>query len=480
MNKSIKNAALINIIGQYTGIIINIIFSAILSRILTPQEFGVVAVILVFTTFFSILSNMGLGSAIVQNRTISNEDYNSLFSLTIIIGLIVSILFIVLAYPISLIYQNSAYISIGILLSISLFFNTVNIVPASLLMKNHKFKVNSYRTISIGIVTSSITIFLAINGFSYYSIVIHSIIVSILTFTWNFFSSNIVFGFKVSKESIDKIKDFSKYLYAFSLINYFARNLDNLLIGRFLGDTQLGYYNRSYQLMLFPIQNLTHAITPVLHPILSEYQNDKKIIYDKYLTVLKLLSIIGVFVTVFSYFNSKEIVLILYGNQWEGSIKSFQWLSISIWFQMLTSSTGSLFQSIGDTKLLMKTGILTTTIIVLGIILGIIAKNIDIIALTVSLSYIIVFIFTFISLIKFGFNYSFINFIKQFRVDLVNISVVFIFKHNFYNFIIIDNLILSTISKFMSISILYIFLLIITKQFRYVYLILPSLKKKGN
>lgn len=81
-----------------------------------------------------------------------------------------------------------------------------------------------------------------------------------------------------SYSSIKKIQNYSSFQFLFNFINYFTRNLDNILIGKFLGASTLGYYDKSYKLMLYPVQNLTNVITPVLHPVLSEYQNQKDII----------------------------------------------------------------------------------------------------------------------------------------------------------------------------------------------------------
>lgn len=101
--QSIKNAALINIVGKYSGIVISLIYSAILGRILSPQEFGIVAVILVFTTFFSLFANMGIGPAVIQNKTMNHNDNRSIFALTLYLGIIISILFSIISYPISLV-----------------------------------------------------------------------------------------------------------------------------------------------------------------------------------------------------------------------------------------------------------------------------------------------------------------------------------------------------------------------------------------
>lgn len=473
--QSIKTAAIINIIGKYSSVLINLIYLGILSRILTPQEFGVVAVIMVFIAFFTLFANAGIGPAIIQNKELKDGDLESIFAFTIYIGIAISVIFSLLSYPISLFYSNKAYIGIGLLLSIALFFNTANIVPNAILFKEHKFKMIAFRTISVSIISAIPTVFAALAGLSYYSIVLHSILVALLTFIWNISTSKLKIGFKVKKASINKIKEFSKFQYGFSIINYFSRNLDNLLIGKFIGDTELGLYNKSYQIMQYPVQYLTQAITPVLHPILSVYQNKKDIIYSKYLNILKILSILGVFVMVFAYFASYEIITLIFGDQWGGSVRSLQFLSLSIWSQMLTSSTGTIFQSLNRTKLLMITGALNSFNIVIFIVIGLIIGNIESVAYMVSIAYILVFFQAFFILIKFGFEKSFLQFLKEIIIDIANLVILFSIMLLLNPLLQFQSLIINAGIKFSILSITYLILLLVTKRYKY---ILDIIRKK--
>lgn len=86
---------------------------------------------------------------------------------------------------------------------------------------------------------------------------------------------------------------------SFSFVNYFTRNLDKLLIGRVIGLQTLGYYEKSYRLMLLPLQNITSVITPVMHPIFAEFQDNLKMQRDRYLGIVRLLALIGFPLSVF-------------------------------------------------------------------------------------------------------------------------------------------------------------------------------------
>lgn len=262
------------------------------------------------------------------------------------------------------------------------------------------------RTVVITLISGIITIILAYLKFKYFAIVINSILIAFFTFIFNFWSSNIKFKLVLNKGSLIKIRGYSTYQFAFSFINYFSRNLDNLLIGKVLGQAALGFYDKAYKLMLYPVGNLTHIINPVLHPILSDYQNDKKYIYFQYKRIVKILSLLGVFVTIYCFFAAEEAILIMFGEQWGNSIPTFKILSLTIWTQMIMSSSGTIFQLLGETKVLFKSGIITTCINVIGIIIGLLLGNIESVAFMILLTFSINFIITFIILIQQVIEYT--------------------------------------------------------------------------
>ena len=110
-------------------------FSAVLARILLPEDYGVIGVMTVFTTFFSVLANMGIGTAVIQNKELSDYDVSNIFTFNLYVAVGLSIIFAIFSVPLSKFYGNSVYIPIGCLLSVSLFFSTMNMLPNALLMK---------------------------------------------------------------------------------------------------------------------------------------------------------------------------------------------------------------------------------------------------------------------------------------------------------------------------------------------------------
>lgn len=414
---SIKKAAFINAASRYSTIVLNLVFSAVLARLLTPEDYGIVAVTAVFTTFFTLFADMGIGAGVIQNKELAQDDISSIYTFTVRISFVLALAFMAFSVPMAWFYKDRVYVPVGMLLAVSLFFSAMNMVPNALLLKEKRFVAVGIRTVVACILSGGVGILFALLGFKYYALVLQNIFNAVFIFIWNYVSTRPRVVRKICKESVGKIRSYSSFLFAFNIINYFSRNSDNLLISKFMGTASLGYYDKAYKLMCYPTQNLTHVITPVLHPILSEHQNDRNYIYEKYLRIMKLLSLCGIFIMTFCFFASDEIIRIIFGERWIPAIPCFKYMSISIWAQMITSSSGSIFQSLGDSRRMFISGTLNAALTVAAIVLGVAEGRIEAVARNVGIVYNFHFISTYIILVHFSFGMSCWKFLMSFLPD---------------------------------------------------------------
>ena len=426
---SLKKAAFINAASRYTNVITQLGFSVILARILTPDDYGIVAITTVFTAFFGILSDLGLSSGIIQDKTLTHDEVNGIFHFSFGLSLLLAICFALFSWPMAAFYRHDVLVTLGWLLAVSLFFSTLNMVPNALLLKNQQFILIAKRNVIIPIITSLLTVAMALAGWKYYALVLQSVLAAIITFGVNFSSVHHHYGLSFSGarnyHGLRKIFNFSFYQFAFSLVNYFERNLDNLLIGRVFGTTGLGYYDKAYRLMTYPSTYLTHVVTPVLQPILSEYQTRKDIIYEKYMVLVKFLSLAGVFIVVFCFFAAADIIALLYGDQWDAAVPYFQLLALSVWSQLIMGTTGSIFATAGDTRQLFVTGIVTAVMTVIGIVLGIWEGTLFAVARNLTISFIIQFIYVMWTLIHLCLNQPYRHFLRELLPEAIMFLVLF-------------------------------------------------------
>lgn len=333
IKKDLLSGIFYTAIAKYSGILISLVISGVLARLISPDKFGIVAVVTVITFFFSIFSDLGIGSAIIQNKELQQKDLYQLFSFTIWSGCILTLLFFFCSWPISLFYKEPIMKTITQLLAINLFFASAKTVPNALLYKSKSFKFIAGRTLGIQVFVGSIAILAALYGAGLYALIITPILSSILLFiiSYHKYPQKLKMTWGIS--SIKKIFHFSMYQFMFNLINYFSRNADKLLIGKYMGMSPLGYYEKSYRLMMLPLQNITHVITPVMHPIFSDYQHDRKQLAVSYEKIIRLLAHIGLPLSAFLWFSAREIILIIFGEQWFPAVSIFQILSVSVGIQ---------------------------------------------------------------------------------------------------------------------------------------------------
>ena len=179
----------------------------------------------------------------------------------------------------------------------------------------------------------------------------------------------------------------------------------------------LGYYEKSYRLMMLPLQNITHVISPVMHPVFSEMQDDISKLAMSYERVIRLLAYIGFPLSIFLYFTSAEITLILFGNQWIKSIAPFQILALSVGIQIIMSTSGSIFQAANDTKSLFVCGLFSATLTISSLLIGIfVFKTLEAISWSICVAFTISFVQCYWMMYSITFNRP----TKQFINKLIN------------------------------------------------------------
>lgn len=457
LKKTFINGVYYTAITKYSVLIINLIITGILSRQLSPHEFGIIAIAMIFIAFFSIISDIGIGSAVIQKKELTQKDISSIFSLTLLIAIISATAFFFISDLIAHYYKESILKQICKLLSVNLFFSICNIVPNGLLLKNKQFKFITYRTFIVQLIGGFISIIAVFKGMGIYSLIINPLFSSLAIFIVNFSKNPIPFSFKIRKNSIKKIFSYSVFQFLFSLINYFSRNLDNILIGKMLGFISLGYYEKSYKLMTLSFANISNILTSVIHPVFSDIQNDPQKIANSYLKIIRLLSIIGFPLSVYLFFNAKELILFLFGDQWLPSIPILQLLSISIGFQMIVSSIGPILQATNSTKLLFIDGLLSTLLIVIFLFIGLfIFKQLIYMALFISMAYIINSIKSFFILFHYVLKLK-MNLLMKEIIKPIIISFILAFPLLYVNSFNFNSLLFSLVIK----SFIFLLLLIL-------------------
>jgi len=376
-----------SIIGRYSVYAVNLLSMMLLARIFTPQIFGTVASIGVFYLFFQMMAEAGLGPAIINIDKLEHDNRNGLFGLTLIAGATLGILFF-LSTPIFVDFYQQPNVHIVIpFVSISLFFFSAAIVPTAFLLRDQSFFRIANAGVASEVISTVTTIILSKFTEPLYALASKAIFSSATYFSVvYYFSKTTEFGrpkWGTKFSAIKPLLSFSSYQFSFNFINYFARNLDNILVGKYMGAVSLGVYDKAYQLMRYPLMLLTFAMTPAIQPAIRKYANDKEKIFAIHKDFTFKLSLIGASAGLMMFILSDWIVQLMLGPQWHAVIPIIQVLSISIPAQVVLSTSGSFFQAMNRSDLLFYSGLLSTLILVVAISWGI--YNRDMISLSWAL-----------------------------------------------------------------------------------------------
>ena len=340
------------------GVQIIILFTGVfMARILSPVEFGLVAMITVFTGYSSILVDFGLGSAIIQKKNITKLYLSTAFWTNLSIGAAVSALILISSNAIAKFYDKPVLEEYVPLIALGPFLAGVSVIQLSLLRRNLKFR-NLFWIRFLSIVCSSIlAIILALIGFGIWSLIWLQISERffMLMFSWinTKFSPSLCF----SKVHFLSLMSFSLPLFLNSTLTYLYRNLDSLVIGKTLGANLLGSYNKAYSLMQLPVTNLSNSLGKVFFPIFSKIQDDLELIGSYYFKTISILIVVAIPLMTIASILAEPIVLLIFGPQWLLAVGPFSILAIASIIQVISSINGNIFLALGETKLLLKIGV---------------------------------------------------------------------------------------------------------------------------
>ena len=350
LKKELVSGTIYMAVAKYSGLAMTILITAILSRLLTPENFGVVALAGVMLALFNLLADIGIGPAVIQNKTLTAEDMNSINTFNSYQGLVLGVAFFFSAPFIAEYYGNPQVKLVCQIMSVNILMGCVNAVPNNILYRQQRFKLITIISLCSQFIAGAIAISMAFHGCGPISLVLPSAIISIPTMFVLRYITKVHFVWRIDWAPLKRIFSFSVFQFLANVVGYFSRNMDSMLVGKYMGMKQLGYYNKSYNLQLMPLQYISGVLIPVMLPVFSKYQDDINYIQQKYTQILRFFAFVGVPLCALLYFCADELILLFFGDQWEQSVPCFKIIALSIPFQIQGCSSGSVFQATGHTK----------------------------------------------------------------------------------------------------------------------------------
>ncbi|MEX0760819.1 MAG: lipopolysaccharide biosynthesis protein [Dehalococcoidia bacterium] len=357
--------------GQGGSFILGLASTAVLARLLTPEDFGLIAMTAIITGFVGLFKDLGLSMATVQREEVNHRQISNLFWVNAGLGLIIAAVICALSPLVAWFFSDMRLVGVTIAMSSSFAIQGFGVQHRALLRRQMRFGVTTLMELSASLVGPIVAIAAALMGAGYWSLVI--LIVS-GTLVGNMIAWSVtrwIPALPNRGSGIRSMLGFGASVSGVNLMYYMASRLDNLLIGRAIGPEALGLYSKAYSLLLLPIQQIGRPVSNVAMPALSRLQNDPPTYRRYYSQTLLIIMGIGMPIVIFALVSADSVVLTVLGQQWVDSVDIFRWLAPAAFFATFNSATSWVFVSTGQVNRQLKWSFVSVSVTLIGFAVGI-------------------------------------------------------------------------------------------------------------
>ena len=341
--------------------------SLVLARLLSPTEFGLFADVLVFTQFSQLLFELGMGAALVQLPEVDDQDLSTVFWLNAAGGLVFAGL-MVAAGPLIAAFFHEPQLRVLAPLTALTYTLNIGVCHLALLQRALRFRAIAGAELVAAFVGFVVTVVLALSGVGVTALAIGLVVqnAGVSLVVWCLVPWRP--GRVVARASVVRVWRFCAGMLGTNVVNYWGRNADNLLIGRFLGAAPLGLYNRAFNLMSLPVQQVSLVVGRVMLPVLAGMQDDRARSARVYRRTLRAVNVATVPVLVGLAAVSPALVPLLWGERWAPMVPLLAVVCLAGVPQCQTLSVGWVFQAQGRTGTMFKMGSLSAGLGVLAML----------------------------------------------------------------------------------------------------------------
>lgn len=366
------NGLIWSFVERFGYLFLQFITNLILARILTPSEFGLIGMMMVFVALSLTFIDGGFGAALIQKEKPNNNDYSTVFYINIIIAITLYLLLFVFSNKIASFFSQSQLSLLLKVLGSILLIDSIGIVQNNILIKNISFKKIAIIKIISASISCSTAILFAYNGLGVWSLVVLYVLNSSMRSLLLWFNTSWRPSLIFSKSSFKDLFGFGSKLLTARFISEFYIHMQSLVIGRVFSSADLGFYTQAKQLQQVPVQSLSTVINSVTFPVFSSLQNDKIKLKEGMKKSMKSAVFINFPIMVFLTVIAKSLIIVLYTEKWLPSVPYFQILCIGFGLLLIVHSINlSAIKSVGKSDWILYLEIIKKLLGVIFIIVGI-------------------------------------------------------------------------------------------------------------
>lgn len=347
------------------------IVGLVLARLLTPEEYGLIGIVTIFTNVMLSIVDSGFSNALIRKQQVTENDYSTLFYSNLLISIALFVILFAGAPLIADFFARPQLVSLVRVMGILLILQALSIVHNTILSIIIDFKTKTKASVISAVVSGIIGIGMAFLGFGVWSLVaqqlsrqlLYSLLLWILNKWWP--------RFAISIESLRYMWGFGWKLLVSGLLDNIWRELYQVVVGKFYSPYTLGQYTRSKQYSNIFSANLTAIVQRVSYPVLSQMQNDKERMVIAYRRIIKVTMFVTAITMIFMAAISEPLIYCLIGPQWGPAASYLPWICISMSLYPLHALNLNMLQIQGRTDIFLYLEIAKKIIAIGPICLGI-------------------------------------------------------------------------------------------------------------
>lgn len=361
---------LVTLTSQGAQFLLQSVTTIVLARLLTPADFGLVAMVTAITGLAFAFSDFGLSEATIQRKEITHEQVSTLFWINVAIGLGLTLVTAALGPVLSRFYRDPRLTGIALLLSLNFLFGGLRVQPNALLQRQMRFSSLAFRDVTSYVIAVPVAITMAWRGAGYWALVALPLTMNFVQMAVSWMMVHWRPGLPSRDAKVGSMVSFGGRVSASYLMFNMNRSFDSILIGWYWGAAPLGLYSRAYNLLMLPVRQLSRPASNVAIPAFSRLQDDPELFARYFLRAIGLIIWITAPIFGFLFVSAKPVITLVLGAKWVESAPVFQILVIAALGQLLLESTIWLFVSRGQSGRLLNLLLITSPIVICSFAIG--------------------------------------------------------------------------------------------------------------
>lgn len=367
--KSVRGGV-VTVLSQGISTLVNLVSTVVLARLLSPEDFGVMSMVAAITAFAALFQDLGLSTAAVQKGQLSHALQSNLFWVNVALGTLLTGTLATAAPLVARFYDRPELTWVTVTLSFNFLIRSLGTQHGVMLTRRMQFGRKAAASIGGSLVGLGISIYLAVKGYRYWALVWGGLAGAATSVLLLWLVSPFRPCWASRGTGVLSLVRFGANVTGFNIINYFHRNLDNLLIGKVWGAEPLGLYTRAYALLMFPIHAIRDPLTAVAFPAMSKLQGQPLAFRSYYRDITATTAFLSMPLTAYLFVAAKQVITLILGEAWNGVVPIFAALALAAFIQPVASLRGMALLATGQSRRYFWWGVLNAGGVSVGFVLG--------------------------------------------------------------------------------------------------------------